>query len=237
MKKNKDFDRWEALCRDANDEYAIKALSQYADGNLHKGNLIAESLGDSYALEIENFKHRRVTANFVFACCAGCFADILSSKIEYTYTAYSAFNTIQESGSSVPPFPDKVPDLSTQAKLENFLKRNGFDRLYTFHEPVWEDIERRTTYVKMLRELLKTGATLAKEIGDEACSREFLNALRLTLNRSSDVVVVSQEVDSLMTYDEAKNLYSIIESALASLWVSMEYRKLKPLTMGRKKAR
>lgn len=237
MKKH-DIDKWEVACSKANEEYSLDALDQYTESSLHKECLIAQGSANSCLAEIANLKRGKVTANFAFACCADCFADILSSKIEYTFSSFSAIDASEENELSIPQFPNKMPNIVTQGQLEKFLNKNGFNRVYTRHEPVWVDIKRRDSYLKTLRTLLETGAALAKQIGDEACSREFLNALRLTMKRSSsNIMDYSNDVNPVMTYDKAKSLYSVIESALSSLWVAVEYRKLKPLALRRRKVR
>lgn len=241
----KNIYQWDELCCKANKQYTLDALNQYSDEELHLSCLLAESDTRFCREEINNFKRGKVTPNLLFARSPATFANALSTPIAFVCTLYSAFTTAEENDYVVPPFPNKLPDVSTQAKLENFLKKNGFERLYATRAPVWQDVKRRDVYLKTLQELLETGSALAKRVGNEACAHKLLTALCLARRKSTPQgnaivrgnLTPPNGFDPVMTYDKATNLYALIESALASLWAAVSYRELKPLAMSRKKAK
>lgn len=234
-----DFDRLTQICEQANKPLQDAALNLYLSDKLHQECRVAESFTSEILDEVNRIKAGRPSARFAFACCRDCFKDILCQPIELTYNAsFPSFDT-EETRTVPASVLKRIERESDPRKFATLTSRYGLTLKSTEHMPVWADFKRRNAYVEAVRELLTTGARLAKSIGAERCAFELLKASRFThpRTRRNAIAGTLDGFTPLLTEDAADRFFDAVESALAELWAAAEYARLKPIPKHRGKVR
>ena len=234
-----DFDRLTQICERANKPLQDAALDLYLKDKLHQECRVAESFTSEILDEVDRIKAGRPSVRFAFTCCRDCFKDILCQPIELAYTvSFPSFDT-DETRTVPASVLKRIERESDPRKFAALTSRHGLTLKSTEHMPVWEDIKRRNAYVEAVRDLLTTGARLAKSIGTERCAFELLKASHFTYPRTTRNAIEGKldEITPLLTEDAADRFFDAVESALVELWAAAEYAGLKPLPPCRGKVR
>lgn len=219
----------ETLCEDACKPESEQALDTYLKGEVHVSLLISTGFVDRLEEEIRHIKAGKPSPHPFFICCNGCFENILTETLEYSYSAIGCDHEPED------PYWSTV-NLSRAPKdpkrLKAFLLKHGCAWNATRHVAVWKDIQSRDEYVGQLRKLFESAASLAKGLGCDEAATDLLEALRLTFPRPTGDDVMSHKIDqisALMTREQAQSLYEVGTRGLARLWVASQYAALTPL--------